>query len=109
MHGKPGRYALTATLLSSAAFGAYIAHRGESYASLAAEVTRRGTKVKPVPVKCSKATIGHLVTGKVRGTSPKRAKLIEEALNAPVGSLFMYRVTRVSQDARLTPEQAMSA
>jgi hypothetical protein len=92
-----GRFALTATLLSSTALGEYIAHRGESYSSLAQEVTRRGSRLKPDPVSCSKATIGHLVTGKIRGTSPKRAKLIEEALNAPVGSLFSYQVTRVAQ------------
>jgi hypothetical protein len=92
-----GRYALTATVLSSTALSQYIDHRGESYASLAAKVTLLGSKVKPVPVKCSKATIGHLVTGEIKGTSPARAKLIEEALNAPIGSLFVYKVARVSQ------------
>ena len=92
-----GRYALTATVLSSTALGQYISHRGESYASLAKKVTLLGVRAKPQPVKCSKATIGHLVTGEIKGTSPARAKLIEEALNAPVGSLFVYQVARVSQ------------
>ena len=98
MHHKQGRFALTATLISPPAFRDYLGFRGESYASLAAEVTRRGAREKPTPVKCSKATIGHLATGEVRGTSPRRARLIEEALNAPVGSLFAYKVTRVAQD-----------
>lgn len=92
-----GRYALTATLLSSKALGQYIEHRDESYASLARKVTLLGSKAKPLPVKCSKATIGHLVTGAMKGTSPARAKLIEEALNAPTGSLFLYKVSRVSE------------
>ena len=98
-HGDhEGKFALTATVLSSAALGQYIHHRGESYASLAAKVTVMGVRAKPKPIRCSKATIGHLVTGEIKGTSPARAKLIEEALNAPVGSLFVYKVTRVSQD-----------
>lgn len=96
MHHE-GRYALTASVLSPAALAQYIAHRGESYATLATKVTLLGLKAKPAPIKCSKATIGHLVTGEIKGTSPKRAKLIEEALNAPIGSLFVYEVTRVAQ------------
>lgn len=96
MQGIDGRYALTATLLSQTAFKQYLEHRGESYESLAAKVTVLGSKLKPAPVRCSKATIGHLVTGEIRGTAPKRAKLIEEALHAPIGSLFVYKVSRVA-------------
>lgn len=96
MFAIEGRYALTATLLSQVAFRQYLEHRGESYDSLARKVTLLGSKLRPDPVRCSKATIGHLVTGEVRGTSPRRAKLIEEALNAPTGSLFVYKVSRVS-------------
>lgn len=96
MYAIDGRYALTATLLSQAAFRQYLEYRGESYGSLATKVTVLGSRVKPAPVRCSKATIGHLVTGEVRGTAPKRAKLIEEALNAPIGSLFVYKVSRVA-------------
>jgi len=92
-------YALTATLISRHAFKDYIRHRGDSYDSLAMKVKLLGAKSKPNPVTCSKATIGHLVTGEVKGTSPERAKLIEEALNAPTGSLFVYKVARISHDA----------
>lgn len=99
MNEHNGRYALTARLISADAFGDYLKFRDESYASLAAKVTLLGVKHKPNPLRCSKATIGHLVTGEIRGTSPARAKLIEQALNAPTGSLFLYQVTRVAQDA----------
>lgn len=60
--------------------------RGESYASLATKVG------------CSKATIGHLVTGQTTSTRPVWAKAIEEKLDAPQGSLFVAKVSRVSQD-----------
>lgn len=65
----------------------YIEFRRMSYADLA----RR--------VGCSKATIGHLVTGKTSGTKKAWAIAIEQALDAPAGSLFVPRVSRVSQDA----------
>lgn len=92
----PGRYALTAKLISEAAFRQYIEHRDESYASLAMKVTLLGSRSKPKPIRCSKAMIGHLATGECGGTNPRRAKLIEEALGAPIGSLFVYQVSRVA-------------
>lgn len=63
----------------------YIQFRGLSYAELA----RR--------VGCSKATIGHLVSGHVRTTKGEWAKAIERALDAPPGSLFVPNVSRVSE------------
>lgn len=65
----------------------YIKFRGLSYAQLAGKVG------------CSKATIGHLVSGHVKTTRKEWAKSIERILDAPPGSLFMPRVSRVSQDA----------
>lgn len=65
----------------------YIRFRRSSYAQLAKKVG------------CSKATIGHLVTGKTTSTKPEWARAIEEALDAPVGSLFVPQVSRVSEDA----------
>lgn len=65
----------------------YIKFRGLSYAQLAAKVG------------CSKATIGHLVTGHVSTTKTDWAKAIEKALDAPTGSLFVPSLSRVSGDA----------
>lgn len=65
----------------------YIEFRRMSYAQLADKVG------------CSKATIGHLVTGKTNGTKKAWAIAIERALDAPAGSLFVPRVSRVSEDA----------
>jgi hypothetical protein len=93
---QSGRYALVAKLLSSDALRQYLRHREATYESLAQQVTILGVKQKP-PVRCSKATIGHLCTGQIEGTSPERAKLIEQALEAPIGSLFVYKVARVAQ------------
>lgn len=65
----------------------YIKFRGYSYARLAREVG------------CSKATIGHLVSGHVKTTKGDWAKAIEKKLDAPMGSLFAPVVSRVSEDA----------
>jgi len=48
--------------------------------------------------KVSPSTVGHLRSGK-RGTcQPATARRIEEALNAPSGSLFVAQVSRLSQE-----------
>lgn len=65
----------------------YIKFRGLSYAKLAEKVG------------CSKATIGHLVSGHVRTTKPEWAKAIEKQLDAPTGSLFAPVMSRVSENA----------
>ena len=65
----------------------YIQFRGLSYAQLA------------LKVGCSKATIGHLVSGHVRTTRKEWAIAIERVLDAPRGSLFVPSVSRVSGDA----------
>lgn len=72
----------------------YLQFRRMSYAQLAQrvhEITRT-----PGP---SKATIGHLVTGQTTSTRKEWARAIEEALDAPAGSLFVAKVSRVSEDA----------
>lgn len=65
----------------------YIKFRGYSYAKLSEKVG------------CSKATIGHLVSGHVKTTRKEWAKAIERELDAPPGSLFVPVVSRVSEDA----------
>lgn len=65
----------------------YIKFRGYTFAKLAAEVG------------CSKATIGHLVSGHVKSTRGEWAKAIERKLDAPPGSLFVAKVSRVSENA----------
>lgn len=72
----------------------YLQFRRMSYADLAQRV-HEITKT-PGP---SKATIGHLVTGQTTGTRKEWAVAIEQALDAPAGSLFLARVSRVSEDA----------
>lgn len=65
----------------------YIQFRELSYAQLAAKAG------------CSKATIGHLVSGHVKCTRKEWALAIERALDAPPGSLFEPKVSRVSENA----------
>lgn len=65
----------------------YIEWRKFSYAQLAEKVG------------CSKATIGHLVSGHVKSTKKEWAHAIERALDAPPGSLFTAKVSRVSENA----------
>ena len=65
----------------------YIKYRGLSYAQLAEKVG------------CSKATIGHLVSGHVKNTRGEWARAIERCLDAPPGSLFAAKVSRVSENA----------
>lgn len=71
----------------------YMRFRRLSYAQLAARVSEEAKTIGP-----SKATIGHLVTGKTTSTKPEWARAIEEILDAPSGSLFVASVSRVSRD-----------
>ena len=72
----------------------YMTFRRMSYAELARRVHEK-TKT-PGP---SKATIGHLITGVTTSTRKEWAIAIEEILDAPAGSLFVAKVSRVSEDA----------
>lgn len=78
-------------LTSRAALVQFMKYKGMSARSLAEAVTRAG-------VKTSKATIGHLMSGKVKSTRPERARAIAEVLEAPVGVLFVPRVSSVTRD-----------
>lgn len=75
-------------LISATAFAQYMEHRGFTVRSLAARVG------------CSPALIGHLRSGERKGTNPQRARLIEKALDAPKGSLFVPRLSTVSRETR---------
>lgn len=48
----------------------------------------------------SKAIVGHLRSGQRDTCSPKTARLIEKALNAPPGSLFLAELPHASRGAR---------
>jgi hypothetical protein len=72
----------------------YIEFRQLSYAELAKRVREAAGTKGP-----SKATIGHLVSGHVTTTKPQWATAIEEILDAPTGSLFVAKVSHVSEDA----------
>lgn len=65
----------------------YLAYRRLSYQQLSDKCR---------PAKVSKSLIGHLVTGERRTTSPETAVAIEEALEAPPGSLFVPNVLPVA-------------
>lgn len=71
----------------------YIEFRRLSYAELAQKVHDKCKTPGP-----SKATIGHLVSGHTTSTRKEWAVAIEEVLDAPVGSLFVPKVSRVSGD-----------
>jgi hypothetical protein len=75
----------------------YMRFRRLSYAQLAEKVHDK-TK-RQIPQGPSKATIGHLITGQTTSTKKEWAAAIEEILDAPAGSLFVAKVSRVSEDA----------
>lgn len=67
-------------LISTQALRQYMDFRGETNASLAGKAgLRRGI-------------VGHLRSGKRTSCSPRTARSIEQALNAPPGSLFLAEV-----------------
>lgn len=77
-------------LISAQALNQYMEFRKETNRSLA---TKTGPGV-------GREIIGHLRSGKRRTCSPKTARAIEEALNAPPGSLFVPRVTTAQSATR---------
>ncbi|GAA1453373.1 helix-turn-helix transcriptional regulator [Nesterenkonia lacusekhoensis] len=68
-------------LISTDALRQYMKYRGYSVKGLADRI------------KVSKATIGHLHSGGRRTVGPEIAKSIEKALDAPIGSLFLPKVS----------------
>lgn len=73
-------------LISAEALAGYMRFRGETVRSLAAKVG------------CSHQSIGHLRSGKRDTCKPETARLIERHLNAPPGSLFIAKVSRVQRE-----------
>lgn len=73
-------------LISAQAFADYMKFRDLSVRSLAERVG------------CSHSVIGHLRSGERDTCKPETAKRIEKALNAPPGSLFIGKVSRVSRE-----------
>lgn len=84
---QPSRWRFEVRVHDRRILAHFIKHRGLSYAQLADKVG------------CSKATIGHLVSGHVKVTRSEWAKAIEGALDAPAGSLFEPTAFRVSENA----------
>lgn len=89
---------LDVKLISATVLTDYIEHRGHSLRTLAEAVTRKG-------VKTSKATIGHLASGKVKRTLPARARAICEVLDVPTRVLFVEEVSSVQRDVRPAPKR----
>lgn len=73
-------------LISSRAFAEYMKHRGFTVRTLADRVG------------CSRSLIGHLRSGERDTCKPATARGIEKALDAPAGSLFIPKVSRVSRE-----------
>lgn len=74
-------------LISREAFRSYMDFRDETNVSL-------GKKAG-----VSKAIVGHLRSGQRSTCNPKTAKLIERALNAPPGSLFVAELPHATRSA----------
>lgn len=72
-------------LISTDALRQYMKYRGYSIKGLADRIG------------VSKATIGHLHSGGRKSVGPEIAKNIERALDAPIGSLFLPKVSPVMQ------------
>lgn len=77
---------LDVRLISKDALAQYMSYRGLSVRKLAEKVG------------CSRATIGHLRSGKSTYIRPEWAKSIERHLDAPAGSLFVAEVSSVTRE-----------
>lgn len=86
MENDRGR--LWVRLISRQALRQYMDFRQETNRSLAAKC----------PPGVGRAIIGHLRSGQRSTCSPRTAKAIEVALNAPPGSLFVPEVSSVRPD-----------
>lgn len=84
-------------LISSTALAQYMQHRG---------LTVRGLAEK---VGCSRATIGHLRSGKSTYVRPEWARAIERRLDAPKGSLFVPVLSTVTRETAPTGAGRRSA
>lgn len=80
---------LNLKLVSPAGLCQFMEYRGMSVRTLAERVG------------CSHSTIGHLRTGERRYVRAAWAKRIEQALDAPRGSLFVVEVSSLSREPRV--------
>lgn len=97
-------------LISRDALVSFLQFRGDgkrpiTYADLADAATRELRLAGIRDRKVSKSTIGHLVTGHIKGTNPDAAKAICKALGVPVGALFVARVSTVQRDVPPTAKR----
>lgn len=79
-------------LISNVALAQYMDHRDVTVRGLAKKVSLLTGE------RCSFQVIGHLRSGERNTCRPQTAKAIEKALEAPPGSLFVPRVSRVVRD-----------
>lgn len=90
-------------LISSKAFSQYAEHRGFTVRTLAEAVDKELSKMKATragkPARCSRSTIGHLMSGHRDTCLPHTARAIEKVLDAPKGSLFVPQVLPVVRNA----------
>lgn len=70
----------------------YAKHHGYSVRTLAAEVSHRTHE------PCSRASIGHLLSGERNVIGDNKARAIEEILDVPRGTLFVPALSRVARD-----------
>lgn len=75
-------------LISADALARYMKYRDLSVRELA------------LKVGCSRATVGHLRSGHRDYVRPEWAKRMEDALEAPRGSLFVAEVSSVTRETR---------
>lgn len=79
----------------------WIEHRGSTLRKVADAATRIDERERGAQaLKVNHSTVGHLVSGVQRYVSPRRAELIEKALDVPRGSLFTYELATVTQESR---------
>lgn len=98
--GQYGRTVIvTAEVRDREALRDWMVHRKSSVRKVAEAATRIGEREfgKDAP-KVNSSTVGHLISGHQKCVHPKRAELIEKALDVPTGSLFLYKLTNVSLD-----------
>lgn len=88
---------LVLKLISQQVFRQYMDYRNQTNRSLSAAT--RGPDGRP---RAGRAIIGHLRSGQRTTCSAPVARAIEEALNAPPGSLFVPSVTIGQRASRQT-------
>jgi transcriptional regulator with XRE-family HTH domain len=84
-------------LISADALARYMEFRGHTVRSLADRVG------------CSRATIGHLRSGRRDYVDPAWAKSIERHLDAPKGSLFVPELSSVTRERGHVPSPRRAA